>query len=254
MNGADALGVLRGERRDDGSAIDAERRKGLEIRLNAGAAGGIRTCNGERNRRSHGLARWLFIHSARPGSPYLSRLRGRAIAFDAGASSPPPERGRSASAASREGVSLLQLLRLTALHIIEMTPTPTLPLSGGGSHASNICNRPVRKREGEPTSAAASDSTSSRFSATVGYRQARLLSAPNLAYLNRSAFRRRQRWFLFSSRSNASSASLMRWRTRLRKPKSPPRSIRPRATTIFWPNSTSTRTPISATSSTRRCR
>src|SRR5579872_2741520 len=77
MNGADALGVLRGERRDDGSAIDAERRKGLEIRLNAGAAGGIRTCNGERNRRSHGLARWLFIHSARPGSPYLSRLRGR---------------------------------------------------------------------------------------------------------------------------------------------------------------------------------
>src|SRR5579872_3006474 len=45
----------------------------------------------------------------------------------------------------------------------------------------------VRKREREPTSAAASDSTSSRFSAMAGYRQARLLSAPNLAYLNRSA-------------------------------------------------------------------
>src|SRR5579872_1155091 len=103
---------------------------------------------------------------------------GRAIACGDSVSSPPPERGRacprldpgSASAASREGVSLLQLLRLTALHIIEMTPTPTLPLSGGGSHASNICNRPVRKREREPTSAAASDSTSSRFSAMAGYR------------------------------------------------------------------------------------
>src|SRR5579872_584006 len=52
------------------------------------------------------------------------------------ASSPPPERGRSASAASREGVSLRQLPRHTAaFHIVESTPTPTLPLSGGGSHA-----------------------------------------------------------------------------------------------------------------------
>src|SRR5579872_2847682 len=39
---------------------------------------------------------------------------GGAIAYGGGVSSPPPERGRSASAASQEGVSLCQLLRQTA--------------------------------------------------------------------------------------------------------------------------------------------
>src|SRR5579872_5591101 len=81
---------------------------------------------------------------------------GRAIACGGSVSSPPPERGRacprldrgSASAASREGVSLLQLLRLTALHIIEMTPPPTLPLLGGGGHASQMCKRPPPLGEG----------------------------------------------------------------------------------------------------------
>ena len=37
MNAEHALGVLRGERGDDGGAIDAERGKSLEIRLNPGA-------------------------------------------------------------------------------------------------------------------------------------------------------------------------------------------------------------------------
>ena len=39
MNAGDALGVLRGQGRDHGGAIDAERRKRLQVGLDAGAAG-----------------------------------------------------------------------------------------------------------------------------------------------------------------------------------------------------------------------
>ena len=38
MNAADALGVLRGERRDHGRAVDAEGGKRLEVGLNTGSA------------------------------------------------------------------------------------------------------------------------------------------------------------------------------------------------------------------------
>ena len=38
MNAGDAFGVLRGERGDDGRAVDAEGGKRLQIRLDAGAA------------------------------------------------------------------------------------------------------------------------------------------------------------------------------------------------------------------------
>ena len=51
MNARDAGGVLRGQRGDDGGAVDAERGKRLQVGLNAGAAGGIRAGDGERDRR-----------------------------------------------------------------------------------------------------------------------------------------------------------------------------------------------------------
>ena len=48
----DALRVLRGQRGDDRSAIDAERGEGLQIGLDAGAAARIRAGDGERRSRS----------------------------------------------------------------------------------------------------------------------------------------------------------------------------------------------------------
>ncbi len=49
VNAEHALGVLRRQRGDDGRAIDAERGKGLQIGLDAGAAARIRAGNGEGN-------------------------------------------------------------------------------------------------------------------------------------------------------------------------------------------------------------
>ncbi len=51
-----ALRVLRGQRGDDAGAIDAERREGFEIRLDAGAAARVGARDGERDRR-HDLRR-----------------------------------------------------------------------------------------------------------------------------------------------------------------------------------------------------
>ena len=45
----DALRVLRGERGDDARAIDSERREGLEVGLDAGAARGVGAGDGERD-------------------------------------------------------------------------------------------------------------------------------------------------------------------------------------------------------------
>src|SRR5262245_20547288 len=50
VDGGDTFGVLGGERGDHARAVNAERRKSLEVRLNAGAAAGIRARDGERNR------------------------------------------------------------------------------------------------------------------------------------------------------------------------------------------------------------
>ena len=49
-DGGDFLGVLRGQRGDDGGAIDAERGEGLEIGLDAGAAARIRAGDGDGDR------------------------------------------------------------------------------------------------------------------------------------------------------------------------------------------------------------
>jgi hypothetical protein len=46
-----ALRVLRGDRRDDGGAVDAEGRERLEVGLDAGAARAVRAGNGQGNRR-----------------------------------------------------------------------------------------------------------------------------------------------------------------------------------------------------------
>ena len=46
----DALGVLRGQRGDDRRAVDAERRKCLQVGLDAGAAAGIRARDGDGDR------------------------------------------------------------------------------------------------------------------------------------------------------------------------------------------------------------
>ena len=48
--------VLCRQRRDHARAIDVERREGLEVRLDAGAAGGIGASNGERDRRHEAAA------------------------------------------------------------------------------------------------------------------------------------------------------------------------------------------------------
>ena len=52
VNAEHALGVLRGERGDDAGAIDAERREGFQIGLDAGAAARIRAGDGERDRNA----------------------------------------------------------------------------------------------------------------------------------------------------------------------------------------------------------
>src|SRR5882757_5144589 len=53
MNAGDALRVLRGERGDDGRAVDAEGGERLQVRLDAGAARGVRAGDGERNGNCH---------------------------------------------------------------------------------------------------------------------------------------------------------------------------------------------------------
>ena len=51
--------VLRGQRRDHGGAVDAERGKALQVGLDAGAAGGIGAGDGERDRASwFGSCEW----------------------------------------------------------------------------------------------------------------------------------------------------------------------------------------------------
>ena len=100
------LGVLRGERGDHRGAVDAERREGLQVGLDAGAAAGIRAGDGDvrwrwaraadvmRRRPSyrHGHARrppapWARISSA----PHRPRRAARA----------PPPRGRGDRTAPR---------------------------------------------------------------------------------------------------------------------------------------------------------
>src|SRR5581483_435219 len=53
-----AARVLRGERGDRRGAIDAERGKGLQVGLDAGAAAGIRSGDGERDRHGHAAPRF----------------------------------------------------------------------------------------------------------------------------------------------------------------------------------------------------
>ena len=57
MNAADARRVLGGQGGDDGCAIDAERRKRLQVGLDAGAARRIGAGDGERDRHRHRSAR-----------------------------------------------------------------------------------------------------------------------------------------------------------------------------------------------------
>ena len=50
VDAGDAAGVLRGQRGDHRRAVDAERREGLQVGLDAGAAAGIRARDGDGNR------------------------------------------------------------------------------------------------------------------------------------------------------------------------------------------------------------
>ena len=52
VDGGHAPGVLRGQRGDHRGAVDAERREGLQIGLDAGAAAGIGARDGDGDRRS----------------------------------------------------------------------------------------------------------------------------------------------------------------------------------------------------------
>ena len=61
----DALGILRGQRRDHRGAIDAERGEGFQIGLDAGAAAGIRARDGDRDRRGHAAPRFSRAASTR---------------------------------------------------------------------------------------------------------------------------------------------------------------------------------------------
>ena len=65
MNAADALGVLRGQGRDDRGAVHAERSKCFEVGLDAGASAGIRARDGERDWRRHRCARMKLSCCAR---------------------------------------------------------------------------------------------------------------------------------------------------------------------------------------------
>src|SRR5262249_394915 len=66
MNAEDFNGVLRRERRHHTSAIDAERGEGLQICLDAGAAAGVRTGNGQRDRNTHHVSRFARTVSTIP--------------------------------------------------------------------------------------------------------------------------------------------------------------------------------------------
>ena len=74
MNAADATCVLRGQSRDDGGAVDAERRERLQVGLDAGATRRIRAGDSERDRYRHRLARKNF--SGRVKVMALSLARG----------------------------------------------------------------------------------------------------------------------------------------------------------------------------------
>ena len=78
VDAGDALGVLRGQRGDHRRAIDAERREGLQVGLDARAAAGIRTRDGDGD-RGHLLARFASAAST-------TRSISRAAARGSGAS------------------------------------------------------------------------------------------------------------------------------------------------------------------------
>src|SRR6516162_4483050 len=66
MGGEHTGVVLRGEHGDNGSAIDAERGKRLEIRLDAGAAARIGAGDGECDRHRHQAPRFASVASTMP--------------------------------------------------------------------------------------------------------------------------------------------------------------------------------------------
>ena len=72
VDAGDAQRVLRGQRGDHGGAVDAERREGLEVRLDAGAAAEVRAgngdCNGGHDRPRCASARSTMPRSARAAS------------------------------------------------------------------------------------------------------------------------------------------------------------------------------------------
>ncbi|MGY4452385.1 hypothetical protein ACVWZR_007045 [Bradyrhizobium sp. i1.3.1] len=78
VDAGDAARILRRQRRDRGGAIDAERGKGLQVGLDAGAAARIGAGDGERHGRRHGAIFRVFETitrpSAHPGGPQVRLL------------------------------------------------------------------------------------------------------------------------------------------------------------------------------------
>jgi hypothetical protein len=73
MDAGNTICVLRGQGRDRGGAIDAERRKRLQIGLDAGATRRIRAGDGERDRRRHHSARKRFSDPEKGQCPVVAR-------------------------------------------------------------------------------------------------------------------------------------------------------------------------------------
>src|SRR5450759_51373 len=73
-----ALGALCGEGRDHGRAVDAQRREGLEVGLDAGTAGGVADCDGQPDRWAAHLdapsqaARSARVAAATSGWPQMA--------------------------------------------------------------------------------------------------------------------------------------------------------------------------------------
>jgi hypothetical protein len=72
MDGEHALGILRRERGDDAGAIDPERGKGFQIRLDAGAAARIRAGDGQGDGNAHFLDSPIHLTFAGRGGVTVS--------------------------------------------------------------------------------------------------------------------------------------------------------------------------------------
>src|SRR5262249_51768325 len=100
VNGAHALRILRGQRRDDRSPIYAQCSESLEIRLNAGTATRVRPADGDGD-RGHAWPRRVSAPST-TASKFCAALAGSGASETGNTPATPPAPGEMTRGASRE--------------------------------------------------------------------------------------------------------------------------------------------------------